>query len=92
MTAARSSQVFLRLRRLNEVESKLDRMMEELRTLNTPTAIGYSARAAFVALKGRAEALYVCGDALITNNRVRIITLALGARLARLGSTSTWEA
>jgi len=32
------------LRRLNEVESKLDRMMEELRTLNTPTAIGYSAR------------------------------------------------
>jgi putative tryptophan/tyrosine transport system substrate-binding protein len=35
---------------------------------------------AFVALKGRAEALYVCGDALITNNRIRIITLALGAR------------
>ena len=39
---------------------------------------------AFVALKGRAEALYVCGDALITNNRVRIITLALGARLATM--------
>jgi putative ABC transport system substrate-binding protein len=35
-------------------------------------------------LKGRAEALYVCGDALITNNRIRIITLALGARLATM--------
>jgi ABC-type uncharacterized transport system substrate-binding protein len=32
-------------------------------------------------LKGQAQALYVCGDALITNNRVRIVTLALGARL-----------
>ena len=32
------------LRRLDEIERKLDRMMEELRTLNTPTAIGYSAR------------------------------------------------
>ena len=29
------------LRRLDEIERKLDRMMEELRT---PTAIGYSAR------------------------------------------------
>jgi putative tryptophan/tyrosine transport system substrate-binding protein len=39
---------------------------------------------AFAALKGRAEALYVCGDALITNNRIRIITLALGSRLATM--------
>jgi putative ABC transport system substrate-binding protein len=39
---------------------------------------------AFLALKGRAEALYVCGDALITNNRIRIITLALGTRLATM--------
>ena len=30
------------LRRLDEVESKLDRMLEELRTLQAP--IGYSAR------------------------------------------------
>jgi ABC-type uncharacterized transport system substrate-binding protein len=36
---------------------------------------------AFEALKGSAEVLYVIGDALITNNRTRIITLALGARL-----------
>ena len=34
------------LRRLDEIERKLDRMLEELRTLNTPTAIGYSARGA----------------------------------------------
>jgi len=31
-------------RRLDEIERKLGRMMEELRTLNTPTAIGYSVR------------------------------------------------
>jgi putative tryptophan/tyrosine transport system substrate-binding protein len=39
---------------------------------------------AFMTLKDRAEALYICGDALITNNRIRIITLALGARLATM--------
>ena len=33
--------LLLILRRLDEIERKLDRMMEELRT---PTAIGYSAR------------------------------------------------
>ena len=33
------------------------------------------------ALKGRAEALYVCADPLVTTNRTRINTLALGARL-----------
>ena len=35
------------LRRLDEIERKLDRMREELRAmqeLQTPTAIGYSAR------------------------------------------------
>jgi putative ABC transport system substrate-binding protein len=36
---------------------------------------------AFDALKGRADALYVCTDALIFANRVRINTLALVARL-----------
>ena len=36
---------------------------------------------AFEALKGRADALYVCGDPLVDTNRIRIITLALGARL-----------
>jgi putative tryptophan/tyrosine transport system substrate-binding protein len=36
---------------------------------------------AFEALKGRAEALYVCSDFLMFTNRVRIITLALAERL-----------
>ena len=36
---------------------------------------------AFEALKGRAEALYVCNDPLVTTNRIRINTLALGMRL-----------
>jgi len=36
---------------------------------------------AFDALKGRAEALYVASDPLVTTNRIRINTLALGARL-----------
>jgi putative tryptophan/tyrosine transport system substrate-binding protein len=35
----------------------------------------------FEALKGRADALYVCPDPLVTTNRIRINALALGARL-----------
>jgi putative ABC transport system substrate-binding protein len=36
---------------------------------------------AFDALKGDADALYVVGEPLTNSNRIRIITLALGARL-----------
>jgi putative ABC transport system substrate-binding protein len=36
---------------------------------------------AFDALKGKADALYVVIDPLVSGNRVRISTLALGARL-----------
>jgi putative ABC transport system substrate-binding protein len=36
---------------------------------------------AFDALKGQADALYLCGDPVVTTNRIRINTLALGARL-----------
>jgi putative ABC transport system substrate-binding protein len=36
---------------------------------------------AFSALKGGAQALYVCGDPLVNTNRIRINTLAMGARL-----------
>ncbi len=36
---------------------------------------------AFEGLRGRADALYVCSDPLLFTNRVRINTLALGARL-----------
>ena len=35
----------------------------------------------FEALKGRADALYVIGDSLLTTNRTRINTLAVSARL-----------
>ena len=31
--------------------------------------------------KGRADALYVCGDPLVNTNRIRVNTLAQGARL-----------
>ena len=47
---------------------------------------------AFEALKGRADALYVCADPLVTTNRIRINTLALAARLPTMygysGATS----
>ena len=36
---------------------------------------------AFEALKGRADALYIITDALVSTNRIRINTLALAARL-----------
>jgi putative tryptophan/tyrosine transport system substrate-binding protein len=36
---------------------------------------------AFDALKDRAEALYVCVDPLVNTHRIRVNTLALGARL-----------
>ena len=42
-----ASSLSLILRRLDEIERKLDRMLQELRMmheLQTPTAIGYSAR------------------------------------------------
>ena len=48
---------------------------------------------AFEALKGRANALYVCTDALANTNRIRINTLALGARLPTMhGSRDYVEA
>ena len=48
---------------------------------------------AFETLKGRAEALYVCQDLLTVTNRIRINTLALGARLpAMLASREQVEA
>jgi ABC-type uncharacterized transport system substrate-binding protein len=48
---------------------------------------------AFEALKGRADALYVCIDALAITNRIRINTSALGARLPTMhGSRDHVEA
>ena len=42
---------------------------------------------AFEALKAQVDALYVVVDALVTANRTRIITLALGARLPTIFNT-----
>jgi putative ABC transport system substrate-binding protein len=48
---------------------------------------------AFDPLRGSIQALYVCGDPLVTNNRTRIITLALSARLPTIhGSREHIEA
>jgi ABC-type uncharacterized transport system substrate-binding protein len=41
----------------------------------------------FEALKGRADALYVCLDPLLLTNRIRINTLALTARLPMMTAT-----
>jgi putative tryptophan/tyrosine transport system substrate-binding protein len=56
------------------------------RTLGLEVAVVEIRRAedigpAFEALKGRADALYVCADALVVSNRMRINTFALSARL-----------
>jgi putative tryptophan/tyrosine transport system substrate-binding protein len=45
---------------------------------------------AFDALKGHAEALYVVGDSLMVTNRVRIITMALAARLPTVFNSRTY--
>ncbi len=45
---------------------------------------------ALEALKDRAEALYVCTDGLVAANRVRINTLALGARLPTIHGERTY--
>jgi len=47
---------------------------------------------AFEALKSRADALYISPDALINTNRVRLNTLALGARLPTMSSIREYVA
>ena len=45
---------------------------------------------AFEALKGRADALYICSSPLLSTNRIRINTLALGARLPTVHAFREW--
>jgi putative tryptophan/tyrosine transport system substrate-binding protein len=45
---------------------------------------------AFDALKGRVDAMYVCAEALVNANRIRINTLALGARLPTIHGLREW--
>src|SRR5260370_29895961 len=63
-----------------------DEVQAAARTLGLEVATPEIRRAediapAFELLKGRAEALYVCGDPLMITNRIRIITPALPPRL-----------
>jgi putative ABC transport system substrate-binding protein len=64
---------------MREVEATARRLGQEVATFEIRRAEGIAPT--FEALKGRADALYVCGDPLVDTNRIRIITLALGARL-----------
>jgi putative ABC transport system substrate-binding protein len=70
---------------------EMDEIQETARTLGLKVARLEIRRVediapAFAALKGRAEALYVVSEPLVTTNQVRIHTLALGARLPTMHS------
>jgi putative tryptophan/tyrosine transport system substrate-binding protein len=73
------------------VVSETSEVQAAARRLGLEAAIGEIRRAediapVFEALKGRTDALYVVGDPLTTGNQVRIITLALAARLPTVWS------
>ena len=64
---------------MREVEATARKLGNEVTTFEIRGAEDIAP--VFDALKGRADALYVCGDPLVDTNRIRIITLALGVRL-----------
>jgi putative ABC transport system substrate-binding protein len=64
---------------MNEVQAAARKLGLDVTTLEIHREADIAP--AFEALKGRAEALYVVPDPLVNTNRVRINTLALGARL-----------
>jgi putative ABC transport system substrate-binding protein len=64
---------------MGEVQAAARTLGLEVATLDIPRADDIAP--AFDALKGRADALYLCGDPLVTTHLIRINTLALGARL-----------
>jgi putative ABC transport system substrate-binding protein len=70
---------------MGEVQAMARRLGLEVVTLEIRRAEDIAP--AFEALKGRAEALYVCTDALVVTNRIRINTLALGARLPTMSTS-----
>jgi putative ABC transport system substrate-binding protein len=74
-----------------EAVLEMNRVQAAARTLGIDVAPLEIRRAediapAFDALKTQADALYVCADAVITANRTRVITLALGARLPTIST------
>jgi putative tryptophan/tyrosine transport system substrate-binding protein len=64
---------------LSEVQSTARALGLEVTTLEIRQAEDIAL--VFDALKGRADALYVCADPLVLTNRIRVNTLAQGARL-----------
>jgi ABC-type uncharacterized transport system substrate-binding protein len=64
---------------LSEVQSTARALGLEVTTLEIRQAEDIAP--VFDALKGRADALYVCADPLVLTNRIRVNTLAQGARL-----------
>jgi putative tryptophan/tyrosine transport system substrate-binding protein len=76
---------------LGEVQAGARRLGLKIDTLEIRRAQDIAP--AFEAIKGRADALYVCTDALAHNNRIRINTSALGLRLPTMhGSRDYVEA
>jgi len=70
---------------MREVEAAADTLRLEAATLEIRR--GEDIAPALEALKGRADALYVCIDALLLTNRIRINTLALTTRLPMMTAT-----
>ena len=67
------------VKEMREVQSTAPTLGLEVSTLEIRRAEDIAPR--LEALKGRADALYVCGDPLLNTNRIPLNTLALAARL-----------
>src|SRR6516162_8029417 len=69
------------VREMREVEATARRLGHKVAIFEIQRAEDIAPTFEALKGKGRADALYVCGDPLVDTNRIRIITLALGARL-----------
>jgi putative tryptophan/tyrosine transport system substrate-binding protein len=74
------------LREMSEVQSTARTVGFEVAPVEIRRAEDIAA--AIDALRGRTDALYVCNDSLVVTNRLRINTLALGARLPTIHGAS----
>jgi putative tryptophan/tyrosine transport system substrate-binding protein len=70
---------------MREVQSAAGTLSLEVKTLDIRQAEDIAL--AFDEVKGHADALYVCIDTILFANRIRIITLALAARLPTMFTT-----
>ena len=70
---------------MREVQSASGTLGLEVKTLDIRQAEDIAR--AFDELKGHADALYVCIDTILFANRIRIITVALAARLPTMFTT-----